>query len=102
MLFTFDLKTLSQGLTDITSEVTEAISESGVYEGICIVFCPHTTASVMIKGDIDSVITASQTIIISGGKLLLGKRQRIYFCEHSELEIEKSVPKSRKFYVKII
>ena len=54
MLFTFDLKTLSQGLTDITSEVTEAVSESGVYEGICIVFCPHITASIMIKGDADS------------------------------------------------
>ncbi len=102
MLFTFDLKTLSQGLTDITSEVTEAVSESGVYEGICIVFCPHITASIMIKGDADSVMNTSETIIISGGKLLLGKRQRIYFCEQSEAKFEKSVSKSRKFYVKII
>lgn len=99
MLFTFDLKTSSQGLIDITSEVTEAISESGVYEGICVVFCPHTTASVMIKGDDadadDAHGQTSETIIISGGKPLLGKRQRIYFCEYS-------APESRKFYVRIV
>lgn len=95
MLFKFDLQTNCSGLTDITSEVTEAVAESGVYEGICVVFCPHTTASIMIKGDSDVKANTSETVIISGGKLLLGKHQRIYFCENSELE-------SRQFFVKIV
>ena len=95
MLFTFDLKTSLHGLIDITSEITEAISESGVYEGICVVFCPHTTASLMIKGDTDTRGQTSETIIISGGKPLLGKNQRIYFCEYS-------APENRKFYVSIV
>lgn len=95
MLFKFDLQTNYSGLTDITSEVAEAVAESGVYEGICVVFCPHTTASIMIKGDSDVKSNTSETVIIAGGKLLLGKHQRIYFCENSELE-------SRQFFVKIV
>lgn len=33
-------------LMDITKEVTEAVITSGVKEGICVIFTPHTTASV--------------------------------------------------------
>ena len=33
MLFNFQLKTPKEGFVDITAEVTEAISESGVNEG---------------------------------------------------------------------
>lgn len=95
MLFKFDLQTDCSGLTDITPEVMEAVSESGVYEGICVVFCPHTTASIMIKGDADVKANTSETMIIAGGKLLLGKHQRIYFCENSTLE-------NRQFFVKIM
>lgn len=95
MLFKFDLQTSCSGLTDITSEITEAVSESGVYEGICVIFCPHTTASIMIKGDTDEQTKISETFIISGGKLLLGKHQKIYFCECSESE-------NRQFFVKIV
>ena len=95
MLFKFDLQTNCSGLTDITSEVSEAVSESGVYDGICVVFCPHTTASIMIKCDADVKANTSETVIIVGGKLLLGKHQRIYFCERNESE-------SRQFFVKVI
>lgn len=95
MLFKFDLQTNCSGLTDITSEVTEAVNESGVYEGICVVFCPHTTASIMIKSDADIKANTSEMVIISGGKLLLGRHQRIYFCERNESE-------SRQFFVKVI
>lgn len=95
MLFKFELQTHSSGLTDITAEVSEAVTESGVYEGVCVVFCPHTTASVMIKGETDTQLSPSVTLIIAGGQLLLGKHQLIYFCENNESE-------SRQFYVKII
>lgn len=33
MLFNFQLKTPNEGLVNITNEVTEAVSESGVNEG---------------------------------------------------------------------
>ena len=53
MLFDFTLSTPAQGLVDITAEVQEAIKESGVNEGYCIVFCPHTTAAITINENAD-------------------------------------------------
>lgn len=41
------------------------------------------------------VMGSSATVIIEGGKLVLGTWQGIYFCEFDP-------PRSRKFYVKII
>jgi len=35
-------------LMDITNEVNEAVIESGVKDGICVIFTPHTTASVFL------------------------------------------------------
>ena len=53
MIFEYKLNPSSQGLVDITSELCEAIKESGVNEGICVVFCPHTTAAVTINENAD-------------------------------------------------
>jgi secondary thiamine-phosphate synthase enzyme len=44
------------GQTDwinITSEVQKIVSVSGVQEGICVVFVPHTTAAVTINENAD-------------------------------------------------
>ncbi len=129
MLFTFQLKTPSQGLMNITPEVEEAIKESGVLEGVCVVFCPHTTAAITINENADpdvkadfikgmdkffpdlnefqhcegnsdahiksSAVGASETVIIKGGRPLLGTWQDIYFCEFDG-------PRNRKFYVKVM
>jgi len=40
-------------LVDITEEVQRAIEESGVREGLCHVFVPHTTAAVTINEKAD-------------------------------------------------
>ena len=39
---------------DISSEVQKAIAASGITEGICVVFVPHTTAAVTINENSDS------------------------------------------------
>jgi len=36
-------------LIDITPEVREAVRKSGVVEGICLVYVPHTTAAVAVN-----------------------------------------------------
>jgi secondary thiamine-phosphate synthase enzyme len=36
-------------VTDITSEVQDAVRESGVRDGICCVYSPHTTCSVRVN-----------------------------------------------------
>lgn len=40
-------------LVDITARIREEISSSGVKEGICIVYVPHTTAGVTINENAD-------------------------------------------------
>ena len=53
MLFKFDLMTPEQGIIDITKEVCQSIKESGVSAGICVIFCPHTTAAITINENAD-------------------------------------------------
>ena len=36
-------------VTDITEEVQEAVQESGVRDGVCCVYSPHTTCSVRVN-----------------------------------------------------
>lgn len=40
-------------MKDITSELSKIVIESGVKEGICTVFIPHTTAGVTINENAD-------------------------------------------------
>lgn len=40
------LHTSENGFTDITGELEECVRLSSVREGICVVFCPHTTAGI--------------------------------------------------------
>lgn len=40
-------------MTDITEEVKEAVIMSGIKEGICVIFTPHTTASVLVSEHVD-------------------------------------------------
>ena len=38
---------------DITTSVREAIKESGIQDGLCVVYCPHTTAGITINENAD-------------------------------------------------
>ncbi len=40
-------------LIDITGEVGEIVKESKIKEGVCIVYCPHTTAGITINEGAD-------------------------------------------------
>jgi len=41
-------------IIDLTKEIKEAVIKSGIKEGIAIVFCPHTTANVIIFENSDA------------------------------------------------
>jgi secondary thiamine-phosphate synthase enzyme len=45
-------------LVDITSTIRELIDESGVGEGICHIFVPHTTAAVTINEKADPAVAS--------------------------------------------
>jgi secondary thiamine-phosphate synthase enzyme len=49
---------------DLTQEIQNAVEKSGVNIGLCVVYCPHTTAAVTINENADSSV---QTDIV--GKL---------------------------------
>lgn len=52
--FTYDLKTKGkQSLTNIDAYLQEALTASGVKEGVMVVFCPHTTAAITINENAD-------------------------------------------------
>jgi len=127
----FTVKTRKRNeLVCITRQITGAVLESGVTDGIAVVFCPHTTAAVTInenadpdvasdmvmklrkliehgdaeyrhgEGNSDSHLKctltgASETIIISGGRLQLGTWQGLYLAEFDG-------PRRRSVYVKIM
>jgi len=129
MIFEYQLSTPRENLYNITSQVREAITKSGISDGIAVVFCPHTTAGITINENADpdvvhdillslkktfteqsgfrhgegnstahfksSAMGVSETVIIEGGRPVLGTWQGIYFCEFDP-------PRHRKFFVKVI
>jgi secondary thiamine-phosphate synthase enzyme len=114
---------------DITSQVAELVSSSGVTDGLCVLCSPHTTAGITVNEGADpavrcdvsrfleglvpvttpfahgegnsdahvkaSLVGMSETLIVKGGRLLLGTWQAVYFCEFDG-------PRSRKVAVKIL
>lgn len=47
------LMTSKQGMYNITDKVQAAIDKTGVKDGACVVYCPHTTAGITINENAD-------------------------------------------------
>lgn len=130
MLQTLTVRTQSRTeFLTLTSQVQEVVQESGVSEGVCHLFVPHTTAAVTINENADpavkadilmvlnkiirdeepyrhlegnspahikaSIIGPQLTVLVSGGRLVLGTWQGIFFCEFDG-------PRTRKMHVKVV
>jgi secondary thiamine-phosphate synthase enzyme len=55
----FAVKTSSHTeFVEITDRVQEAVSESGIKEGVCVVIIPHTTAGVVVNENADPDVAA--------------------------------------------
>lgn len=52
-LKTCTLQTEQYGFTNITHAVKSFVAQTGVQEGICVVFCTHTTAGITINENAD-------------------------------------------------
>ena len=50
--FTVNTKRRSE-FVEITAEVRQAVRESGLQSGACVVYCPHTTAAITIQENAD-------------------------------------------------
>jgi secondary thiamine-phosphate synthase enzyme len=66
---TFQVRTSKQTeFIDITRSVQEAVKKTGVEEGICFIFIPHTTAGVTINENADPSV--SQDIVMELNKMI--------------------------------
>jgi secondary thiamine-phosphate synthase enzyme len=129
MIYEYHLSAPRMDFYNITPKVREAIAESGVQDGIAVVYCPHTTAGITINENADpdvvrdlllgldkafpnrpefrhaegnstahlkaSAVGSSATVIVKGGKPVLGTWQGIFFCEFDP-------PRERTFFVKVM
>jgi secondary thiamine-phosphate synthase enzyme len=116
-------------MLDITREVQRAVTESGVRDGICTVFIPHTTAAVTINENADPDVVRDFTMELGkivpwedgyhhmeGNSAAHLKSSMIGFSEQIIIEdgrlllgtwqgiyfCEFDGPRSRKCYVKIM
>jgi secondary thiamine-phosphate synthase enzyme len=53
MLTEYGLGTPREDFYNITAQVREAATKSGITEGIAVVYCPHTTAGITINENAD-------------------------------------------------
>ena len=61
----FEVSTRSRTeMIDITSKVQNTVRESGVEDGICYVYVPHTTAGVTINENADPDVTADMEKVL--------------------------------------
>ncbi|MGD0216064.1 MAG: secondary thiamine-phosphate synthase enzyme YjbQ [Desulfobaccales bacterium] len=130
MLKTLTLSTNSRNeFLDITRQIEAAVMESGVREGLCHLFVPHTTAALTINENADpsvksdilmvlskiisdqepyrhlegnspahvkaSLLGPQLTLMVSGGRPVLGTWQGIYLCEFDG-------PRSRRLHLKVM
>jgi len=58
MIKEFKLRTDPENLHNITRAVCDAVGDSGVENGTCIVYCPHTTAGITINENADPDVVA--------------------------------------------
>jgi secondary thiamine-phosphate synthase enzyme len=115
-----DVRTPGRGFVDVTSRVQDVVGRSAVKTGLCVIFCSHTSASLLIQENYDpkvrtdllgwlarvapdgdrgfthvaegpddmpahvraAITRTSETVPISGGRMVLGTWQAIYLVEH--------------------
>lgn len=53
MIWEGSLHTPAEGFVNITGQVQEALKKCGVTNGLCLVYCPHTTAGITINENAD-------------------------------------------------
>ncbi|HNQ49940.1 MAG TPA: secondary thiamine-phosphate synthase enzyme YjbQ [Candidatus Omnitrophota bacterium] len=67
MMRRFSIRTTRRiEFVDITDQVRAALKASGVPAGVCVVFCPHTTAGLTINENADPAVVKDMSAALSG------------------------------------
>lgn len=119
----------ARAMLDITAQVQHAVSESGVRSGICFVFCPHTTAALVLNENWDPTVEQDALLALQAmiptqlpyrhaegnspahiASLLLGNSHAI-LVDNGQLKlgtwqgiflVEFDGPRHRKVWVKVV
>ena len=130
MLKEITIKTNTQTqILDITAQAQKIVEESGITEGLCCVFIPHTTAGVTINENVDPSV--KQDILVELNKVIPFRDNYSHLEGNSAAHIKASIigssvnipvknnnlllgtwqgicfcefdgPRTRKYYVKIM
>ncbi len=76
-------------LVDITDQVGKAVRESGISNGTCLVYIPHTTAGVTINENADP--TVKRDILMMLGKLVPVSREFRHAEGNSDAHIKATL-----------
>lgn len=64
MTLTVKSKSRTQ-LIDITSEIQKAVRSSGIFEGLCMLYVPHTTAAITINESADPSVASDIMMVLN-------------------------------------
>lgn len=130
LLYTLQVETRARvEFKDVTALIQNVVRESGVQNGLCHVFAPHTTAAILVnenddpalQKDLDqflkelaprerdyhhsdgncdahlkaAVIGCSKSLLLEGGRLILGRWQGVFLCEFDG-------PRRRELCLKVV
>lgn len=65
MTYEYSLKTDAEGFYNVTEKVRDAVKLSGVSEGICVVYCPHTTSGMTINENADPDVVSDMLFALN-------------------------------------
>ncbi len=54
-----------QSFEDIGQQAQQAVDESGIQEGLCYLFCPHTTAGLMVNENWDPSVQRDIGLVLN-------------------------------------
>ena len=129
MVFEYNLQTDKEGFYNITNYVKDALSKANINEGLCVVYCPHTTSAITINENTDKNV--ERDILIGLEDNFYDRDSFKHFEGNSSAHLKSSVigvsetiivnnsslvlgrwqaiyfcefdgPRNRQFYVKII
>jgi len=129
MVFEYELSTSKESLYNVTTQVREAVTKSGITEGIAVVFCPHTTAGFTINENADPDVV--HDMILGLDKAFPDRKEFLHGEGNSSAHLKASVvgssvtviirdgklllgkwkglyftefdpPRNRRFYVKVL
>jgi secondary thiamine-phosphate synthase enzyme len=52
-------------LIDITASVQQAVTDESVDEGVCFVYCPHTTAGIVLNENWDPTVESDVAMLLA-------------------------------------